>query len=101
MATNVRGVNTVRRLAAFILFLHFCWTGYAAADAAKPQRPRMTLMIYMTGSNLESEGGAASAELAEMCAAYADAAGAYHRATTAHGTGTIIPLNTAKELDKM
>lgn len=68
-------VDAVRRLTALLLILLLSCTGHAMADTAQAGLPRLTLMIYMTGSNLESDGGAASAELEEMSAAYAGAKG--------------------------
>ena len=43
----------------------------ASADTAEPGR-KLTLMVYLCGSNLESEYGSASADLREMMAAQAD-----------------------------
>lgn len=40
-----------------------------SAAAAAETLPKLTMMVYMTGSDLESTGGAASADLAEMSSA--------------------------------
>ena len=54
--------------ACFGLFV-LCLTLGLLFSAAADGQPRLTLMIYMTGSDLESNAGAASDELAEMMAA--------------------------------
>ena len=58
----------MKKLCLFCLLFAACCLACFAAGAEN----RMTLMVYMTGSDLESLGGAASADLEEMSAALRD-----------------------------
>ena len=58
----------MKKLCLFCLLLTACCLACFTAGAEN----RLTLMVYMTGSDLESLGGAASADLEEMSAALRD-----------------------------
>ncbi|MBR6572085.1 MAG: hypothetical protein IKK75_16695, partial [Clostridia bacterium] len=58
----------MKRLLILIMILLSLMAGAALGEA----EPSLTLMVYVCGSNLETEAGAASADLAEMMAHYPD-----------------------------
>ncbi len=55
-----------------LIFIILCGSCMPAAASETPKK-RLTLMVYMCGSNLESKGGAGSRDLMEMAASGYDA----------------------------
>lgn len=59
--------NFLKKRMVFLLVLVLLLAVFAGADAEKkPEQKKLTLMVYMCGSNLESRFGSASADIQEM-----------------------------------
>ena len=56
----------MKRIVSVVCVLLFCvFLPYTIADAEQPEKA-LTLMVYMCGSNLESQNGSASSDIEEM-----------------------------------